>query len=143
MGCALLVTRRCFEAVGGFDEEIQVYYEDVDFCLAARARGFAPLMVPSAVLYHDGLRGFATGLTPWAAYLKARNPWLVVRRHGGALVWMAFVPSYLAMVAASAALYTLRGRLDVGRALARGAWAGYRAVRSGVVVPAGAPTAGS
>src|SRR5262249_18430593 len=35
MGCALLVTRACFEAVGGFSEEIAVYYEDVDFCLAA------------------------------------------------------------------------------------------------------------
>ena len=84
MGCALLVTRACFEAVGGFSEEIAVYYEDVDFCLAARARGFGAVVEPRAVVQHDGLRGFASGLTPWAAYLKARNPWLVVRRHGGA-----------------------------------------------------------
>src|SRR5262249_53928417 len=70
MGCALLVTRACFESVGGFSEEIAVYYEDVDFCLTARARGFGVLVEPRAVVYHDGLRGFAGGLTPWAAYLK-------------------------------------------------------------------------
>src|SRR5439155_675906 len=36
MGAALLVTRACYQAVGGFAAEIEVYYEDVDFCLAAR-----------------------------------------------------------------------------------------------------------
>ena len=126
MGCAMLVTRACFEAVGGFSEEIAVYYEDVDFCLWAHARGFRALVEPRAVVAHDGLRGFASGLTPWAAYLKARNPWLVVRRHGGAGALLAFVPVYAAMVASSAAAYALRGRGDVVRALGRGAFAGMR-----------------
>jgi GT2 family glycosyltransferase len=141
MGCALLVTRECFEATGGFDEQIQVYYEDVDFCLGARARGFAIVVAPDAVVRHDGLRGFASGLTPWAAYLKARNPWLLLRRHGGPLAWLAFVPSCAAMVAASAVVYLARGRRDVVRALARGTGAGVRAVFGAPVVPAGAPTA--
>jgi GT2 family glycosyltransferase len=143
MGCALLVTRACFEATGGFDEQIQVYYEDVDFCLAARRRGFGLLVAPDAVLYHDGLRGFAAGLTPWAAYLKARNPWLLLRRHAAAAAWLPFVPSYAAMIGASAALYGLRGRADVARALGRGAAAGVRAVLGAPVVPSGAPTEGS
>jgi hypothetical protein len=90
---------------------------------------------------HDGLRGFASGLTPWAAYLKARNPWLLLRRHGGPLAWLAFVPSCAAMVAASAVVYLARGRGDVVRALARGTGAGVRAVFGAPVVPAGAPTA--
>src|SRR5262249_31685217 len=128
MGCAMLVTRDCFEAVGGFSEEIAVYYEDVDFCLWAYARGFRALVEPRAVVVHDGLRGFASGLTPWAAYLKARNPWLVVRRHGGTGALLAFVPLYAAMVASSAAAYALRGRGDVVRALVRGALAGMRTV---------------
>ena len=142
MGCALLVSRECFDATGGFDERIQVYYEDVDFCLAARRAGFALLVAPDAVLYHDGLRGFAAGLTPWAAYLKARNPWLLLRRHAGVLAWLPFVPSYAAMIGTSAALYRLRGRSDVARALGRGAAAGLRAALGAPVVPAGAPREG-
>jgi hypothetical protein len=132
MGCALLVTRACFEAVGGFSEDIAVYYEDVDFCLAARRRGFGAVIAPEAVVYHDGLRGFLRGLTPWAAYLKARNPWLVVRRHGGAAALLAFVPAYAAMLATSALGYALRGRGDIVGALGRGALAG-------AAVAAGAP----
>jgi GT2 family glycosyltransferase len=139
MGCALLVTRECFEAVGGFAEEIQVYYEDVDFCLAARAGGFGAVLVPRAVVRHDGMRGFAAGLTPWAAFLKARNPWLVVRRHGTALTWLTFVPTYAALVLASAAIWAVRGRLDVVRALARGVGAGIAAATGGRAVPVGPP----
>lgn len=139
MGCALLVTRACFDAVGGFPTDIEVYYEDVDFCLGAHAAGYAAVIEPRAVVAHDGLRGFATGLTPWAAYLKARNPWLLVRRRGTWTTWPVFVPTYAAMVATSALGYALRGRGDVVGALARGAAAGVRAVLGAPVVPVGAP----
>jgi GT2 family glycosyltransferase len=141
MGCALLVTKPCFEAVGGFPTDIEVYYEDVDFCLGARAAGFTAIVEPRAVVAHDGIRGFAAGLTPWAGFLKARNPWLLVRRRGGAATWLVFVPTYAAMVATSALLYALRGRFDVVRALARGALAGLRVALGGAPVPAGAPRA--
>jgi GT2 family glycosyltransferase len=139
MGCALLVTRECFEAAGGFAEEIQVYYEDVDFCLAARAHGFGAVIAPRAVVRHDGMRGFAAGLTPWAAFLKARNPWLVVRRHGTPLTWLTFVPTYAALVLASAALYAARGRLDVVGALGRGVCAGIAAALGGAPEAVGPP----
>jgi GT2 family glycosyltransferase len=139
MGCALLVTRACYEAVGGLCEEIAVYYEDVDFCLAARACGFSAVVEPRAVVQHDGLRGFASGLTPWAAYLKARNPWLVVRRHGGAAALLAFVPVYAAMIASSAGLYALRGRGDVVAGMARGTLAGLRIATGGPAGPVAAP----
>ncbi len=139
MGCALLVTRACFEATGGFSTEIEVYYEDVDFCLSARAHGFGAVVAPRALVYHDGLRGFASGLTPWAAFLKARNPWLLVRRRGGLLAWCCFPPVYAAMIAASAALYALRGRWDIAAALGRGALAGVRGAVGGGVAPVGAP----
>jgi GT2 family glycosyltransferase len=142
MGCAMLVTRACFEAVGGFAEDIEVYYEDVDFCLAARARGHRLLVAPGAIVEHDGMRGFAAGLTPWAAFLKARNPWLVMRRHAGVGSWLAFVPTYAAMIGASVAWWTLRGRRDVARALVRGAGAGLAVAGGRAPVTAGAPRAG-
>jgi hypothetical protein len=139
MGCALLVSRACFDAVGGFSPEIEVYYEDVDFCLAARAAGYPIVVEPRAVIAHDGIRGFASGLTPWAAFLKARNPWLLARRRGAWWVWPVFVSTYLAMLATSAAGYLMRGRRDVVSALARGAGAGVRAAFGGPVASVGAP----
>lgn len=142
MGCALLVTRACFEAVGGFAEEIGVYYEDVDFCLGAAAAGYVAAIEPRAVVWHHGMRGFARGLTPWAAYLKARNPWWVMRRRGGLFAWLVFVPSYGALAGAAALLWALRGRPDIVRALGRGALEGVRAACGAPLRPAGAPSAG-
>src|SRR5438046_714660 len=114
-----------------------------DTVLAPDALGrLAAALEPRAVAFHDGLRGFAGGLTPWAAFLKARNPWLVVRRRGSVATWLGFVPTYAAMLGGSAALHALRGRGDVVRALARGALAGIGAAAGRRVAPVG-PPAGS
>lgn len=40
-GAAIFATRETLIDVGGFDEHFFVYYEDVDLCLRARARGYS------------------------------------------------------------------------------------------------------
>jgi GT2 family glycosyltransferase len=131
MGSAVLLRRQCFERVGDFWEEIAAYYEDVDYCLRTRAAGFEIACAPAAVVRHDGLRGFKSGATPFAAYLKARNLWFLMRRHARPWHWAAFLPTYVALVTTSAALYLLRGRARVAAALARGAYAGFTALGPG------------
>jgi GT2 family glycosyltransferase len=110
IGVAFLVTRACWERIGGLEESFFAYYEEVDYCLRARGAGLRVLVAPEATVRHEGFRGFAGGFTPLAAYLKARNLPLLVRRHGGVLAWALFVPTYAAMLAASALVYVLRGR---------------------------------
>jgi GT2 family glycosyltransferase len=51
-GACLMVRRDVFEAVGGFDEQYEVAYSDVDFCLAVLDRGLRVLYTPHAVLGH-------------------------------------------------------------------------------------------
>jgi len=128
MGSAILVTRACFERVGPYREDLLVYYEEVDFCLRARAHGYRPLLVPRAVVLHDGMRGFTAGLQPYAARLKCRNQLLLMRAHGGVLDWLAFLPVFAALVVASSLIYALRGRRDVVAAMWRGVGDGLRAV---------------
>jgi GT2 family glycosyltransferase len=121
LGVAFLVTRACFERVGPLAETFFAYYEEVDYCLRVRAAGFRVLVVPAAVVRHSGFRGFAGGFTPLAAYLKARNLPLLLRRHGGPLDWALFVPAYAGLLALSALFYVARGRAGgVLPALARG-----------------------
>lgn len=49
----MLVRRSEFLAVGGFDEvNFPISYNDIDFCLRLRQKGFRNMMVPGAVLYH-------------------------------------------------------------------------------------------
>ncbi len=49
----LLTTRSIFDAVGGFDEEhLPIAFNDVDFCLEVRQRGFKIIWTPHATMYH-------------------------------------------------------------------------------------------
>jgi len=128
IGVAFLVTRSCWERIGGLDERFFAYYEEVDYCLRARAAGFHILVAPATDVRHEGFRGFASGFTPLAAYLKARNLLLLVRRHGGLLTWLLFAPTYAAMLAASVLGYALRGQAAaVVPAIGRGVADAFRA----------------
>jgi GT2 family glycosyltransferase len=51
-GCALFGTRRVFDTVGLLDENFELYNEDLDYCLRARAGGFPIVYVPDARLWH-------------------------------------------------------------------------------------------
>lgn len=126
LGCVMLVTRRCIETIGDFDEALFAYYEEVDFCLRARRSGFRVVCAPSAIAMHDGMRGFLAGFTPLSAELKTRNLYRLMHRWAGPLDWLVLLPTGVMLVVGSIGLYALRGRWDIVRALARGVRAGWR-----------------
>ena len=52
-GACMLVTRACFDAVGGFDAAaFPIAYNDIDLCIRARSAGFRTVWTPFAVLTH-------------------------------------------------------------------------------------------
>ncbi len=126
LGCAMLLSRRCIETIGDFDEAFFAYYEEVDLCLRARRHGFRIVCAPQAVVAHDGMRGFLAGFTPLSAELKARNLLRLMRRWAAPLDWLVLLPTCTLLVAGSVGLYVLRGRWDIARARARGLRAGWR-----------------
>jgi O-antigen biosynthesis protein len=48
----LVIDKSKFDLVGGFDEELAVAFNDVDFCLKVKAAGWQNVYVPHAVLLH-------------------------------------------------------------------------------------------
>lgn len=70
-GALLMVKREMVEDVGFFDEDFQMYYEDVDFYWRARWAGHRFLYIPKAVAYHwvsatpSSLRSMWRGLRNW------------------------------------------------------------------------------
>ena len=48
----MMVARKAFKEVGGFDEELKVVYNDVDLCLRMRKKGYLIVYCPFAVLRH-------------------------------------------------------------------------------------------
>jgi O-antigen biosynthesis protein len=49
---AMMVRREAFDRVGGFDEELGIAYNDVDFCLKLRALGLRNVYLPNVRIMH-------------------------------------------------------------------------------------------
>lgn len=56
----LLVRRKVYDEVNGLDESLHVAFNDIDFCLRIRQRGYRNLWTPFAELYHyeSATRGY-------------------------------------------------------------------------------------
>ena len=52
LGAALLISRHCFDALGGWDESFFLYSEETDFCLRARDMGLLTRYTPAAEVMH-------------------------------------------------------------------------------------------
>ncbi len=48
----LMVRKECFDEVGGFEEKLAVEFNDVDFCLKLKDKGYNNIYLPHVVLYH-------------------------------------------------------------------------------------------
>jgi GT2 family glycosyltransferase len=82
LGACVMYRRECLEAVGGLDDRIFLYYEEVDLHRRLQDAGYRLLVVPDAVVVHHG--GRATG----GATLRNVQQHLVslfyyLRKHGG------------------------------------------------------------
>jgi N-acetylglucosaminyl-diphospho-decaprenol L-rhamnosyltransferase len=80
-GGAALYRREAFEAVGGFDERIFLYYEDLDLALRLAAHGGGCRLAPEARALH----AYSAGLGAASAAKYARTGWsrgYMLRRYG-------------------------------------------------------------
>lgn len=79
-GACMAFRRDVFNAVGGFDEQLAVAFNDIDFCMRVHARGFFNVWTPFAELYHHESASRGPEDTPAkqarfaleAAYMKRR-----------------------------------------------------------------------
>jgi GT2 family glycosyltransferase len=81
-GCAMMVTRRAWEEVGQFWEPYFAYYEEADWCIRARDRGYRLSFVPRAHVWHHGGLSWDHA-SPQYLYLLLRNRLYFVKRNHG------------------------------------------------------------
>jgi GT2 family glycosyltransferase len=80
-GCAMYITRACYERIGGFDPALFMFFEDVEYSLRAREAGFRVLLVPKAVVYHHVSVSTGGSKSPNGIYYMLRNGITVVEQH--------------------------------------------------------------
>lgn len=69
-GAVMLLRKEAVDAVGGFDPEIFLYYEDDDLCMRLREKGWSLVLVPQAAAQHIG-----GASEPWSLAYHWRGNW--------------------------------------------------------------------
>lgn len=89
--CAMLVHRKVFSRIGGFDEAYFMYAEDVDFCWRAQQAGFQMGIATRARMWHKVSR--STGIYhPQSRYWRIRNQIRFYRLQGTLRhIWYLFL----------------------------------------------------
>ncbi|MGI9119633.1 MAG: FkbM family methyltransferase [Acidimicrobiales bacterium] len=82
-GAMALFRGEALETVGGFDANLFLYYEEIDWCERARAAGFEVTVDPGARGLHLGARSTARAAKA-VTYYSARNRLWVLRRYSQA-----------------------------------------------------------
>ena len=73
-GAAFAVRRNLFERLGGFDEQMFLYMEDVDLSRRAQLAGWDCEYTPDSVVYHD----YSLKLRPGRIFEQERNRYLML-----------------------------------------------------------------
>ena len=60
-GASMMIRRAAFDAIGGFDENYFLYFEETDFCWRAKKAGYSTWYVPESRVMH--IAGESTKLT--------------------------------------------------------------------------------
>ena len=78
-GCFLLMRRRLWRGLGGFDPRYFMYGEEADLCLRARRRGARPAVTPEATIVHYGGASERTRADKMVKLLAAKST--LIERH--------------------------------------------------------------
>lgn len=110
-GGAMLIDRALFLALGGFDERLFCYCEDVDLGYRMRLAGERTLVIPKAVVRHVGSASTGGPRSDFAVFHGTRNRlWVFVKDTPPALFWLT-LPLHALTTALLFARHATRGEL--------------------------------
>jgi N-acetylglucosaminyl-diphospho-decaprenol L-rhamnosyltransferase len=105
LGAVLLMSRRCYEMLGGWDESFFLYSEETDFSLRARDAGLLTRYEPGAIAVHIGGHSGRNEKTHTMHILNRVR--LYRRRHGATASWC-----YYAVTLVHEVTWIMRGRQE-------------------------------
>jgi len=80
-GCALMIKRKAFKTLNGWDEQFFLYFEDVDLCRRAWQNQYRVAVCLSANLVHLGGQSLAPSLAKRLVYYRSQDYYF--RKHHG------------------------------------------------------------
>lgn len=125
-GCGMLLSRKCVDKIGAFDERFFMYYEDFDYCLRARSSGLKIMVVPRARMWHRVAGSIGGIYSPPERYHMARASVQFFKKHGTGWRRAVIIPYRTASAIKTLIKLVLLGQNSSARAYVRGLIDGLR-----------------
>jgi len=94
-GSCMLIRRDVFEKIGLFNEDFFLLFEDIEFCLRAKERGYDTAYIPNAIIWHQ----FSSSIgyqSPCHLYYLNRNRCFIARQINSTIVFfLIFLPYFI------------------------------------------------
>ena len=119
-GAAMLIKRDAIEKVGLMPEDYFLYYEELDWSMMFTRAGYEIWYDPACTIYHKESQSTGQN-SPLRIYYITRNRLLLVKRNWqGLYKYLAFCYLTCIVVPRDIIKYTLKGRLDLSKAVCKG-----------------------
>jgi N-acetylglucosaminyl-diphospho-decaprenol L-rhamnosyltransferase len=96
-GGAMMLRKKLFSDLGGFDEKYFMYFEDVDLCFQAKKKGWKIIANPAAKVRHRNGKSFSSNQKKKKYYYASQDHYLKKNfgRFPAGLVKLARLPFYI------------------------------------------------
>lgn len=119
ISACLLVKKACYQDVGGFDELLFFYYEDLEFGLRTRLMGYDMVCEPTAEVFHErsagtpglSFRGKEKKYPQRRGYLQTRNRLIILVTHYRLWTMLVLLPALLLYELLGLAMAAIKGYL--------------------------------
>lgn len=113
-GSCMLIKSEVFQNVGLFDPDYFAYWEETDFCIRAKRKGYKILYSPKSKVWHK-ISASTGGLrNPFYIYYMTRNKFLFVSKNGSELEKAKFVLYFFIFKFWTSSAYYLLWRRKIG-----------------------------
>lgn len=130
-GCLMLIKREVFEKVGFLPEEYFMYYEDTDFCLKAKEKGYKLIYNPKGVIYHKGAKSSGGSESVFYVEWSTRNRIIFMNKYKTKGVLFIYSNIYFYFTRFVRLLqYTCKGDIKKSCALMKGIREGIKYIRN-------------
>ena len=146
-GNALAIDAALFKAIGGFDERLFLFVEDVELCWRARLAGRRLTIVREALAYHSGggtigggyVRHEGRTTSDLRFAMRERNTLAVFVACAPAALLAVFIPAHVAKTFATAGVVAVMGRPRLAVDVLRGLTWNLRNIRGSLARRSTAP----
>jgi len=88
-GSCFAIKKKHYQELGGFDERIFMYHDDIDFSINAQLSGFKILFIPTAVIRHD----YKLRVDSNKIYNLEKGRYLILKKYYKPMTLLMIVPS--------------------------------------------------